>query len=862
MLVAHASDHITHAVIGGKKSIDFGISDDPAFFQILSSALYKDPMLAMVRETICNAWDAHIDSGRTNQPIIITLDDDYLIIKDFGNGIPDAMIGPIYGVYGASTKKNDGRQTGGFGLGCKSPFAYTDHFEVTSCHAGTKTIYNMSKSSAQVQGKPSIVPIASFPTTESGITVKIPLNQEKNNDRLDSLVNQVVFNGDILALFNQQQLPVLGLDNSECGLVLINDHATSGFNTNQFNNGRIYVRYGNVVYPVEKSQEFASLYNKLDNVLNSYYSCRLVMLAPPDSISITPSREALTLSDITVETIKTLMTKFLAVFFKNQELMARHKEMVVEYVDAAAKEEGETYTKLPLEEWKIPGIPGFASEKILRSTEDFALLEVLLRYSGRRGRLKAKLWFEYISQYLSDLALQGKFDRGLFHTWLRVTGRNLKHIDNPDGYRHHSMSKEISIATQWWRKQILAPLVQTMMVEVPDFDRKAMSYIGPNVICDGYKQKELIQVGRVFMKYHTHNLLHMLPPTLVVSHNSKHLPKRLQYVNRVEMGAKGTILKDAYFGYEVSRKKGEAEKVLEALKKIPGIEVLDLTGRLPHEQAAYEERQAEILKARADAAAGKKVHVPLVKKVKPGLVRFDFILDKNHKRIDTKILAESTDPVRITDPEFIALVSTGKEMRHVGRNTSQRVMYAAVMLYGDKGAVTNKQDAYERYREKGAVDLNDYLVDKIMDDVQNLPTLVEYSACDPVKMVNYLDDKIPWSQRRKVTDLVELLTKHPQLSSLVPDIKPLSEEDNLRWAIWSELRQNCPYARRKELQAAQEKVAEIPLKQEIVEFLDKLTGNEFLGLIDIEVASELLRSHRKDPVATAKIASFIQIILN
>ena len=178
MLVAHQDDHITHAVIGGKQQINFGISDDPAFFQILSSALYKDPMLAMVRETICNAWDAHIDSGRTDRPISVTLDDDYLIIRDYGNGIPDALIGPIYAIYGASTKKNDGRQTGGFGLGCKSPFAYTDHFEVTSHHAGVRTIYNMSKSSAAVQGKPSIVPIASFPTTESGITVKIPLNPE------------------------------------------------------------------------------------------------------------------------------------------------------------------------------------------------------------------------------------------------------------------------------------------------------------------------------------------------------------------------------------------------------------------------------------------------------------------------------------------------------------------------------------------------------------------------------------------------------------------------------------------------------------------------------------------------------------
>src|SRR5690606_14046504 len=185
MLVAHQDDRITHAVIGGKKAINFGISDDPAFFQILSSALYKDPMLAMVRETICNAWDAHIENECTDRPIQITLDDDYLIIKDFGKGIPDNLIGPIYAIYGASTKKNDGRQTGGFGLGCKSPFAYTDHFEVTSCHGGMKTIYNISKSSAGVQGKPTIIPIASFPSNETGIQVKIPLDPMKNNFRIE-----------------------------------------------------------------------------------------------------------------------------------------------------------------------------------------------------------------------------------------------------------------------------------------------------------------------------------------------------------------------------------------------------------------------------------------------------------------------------------------------------------------------------------------------------------------------------------------------------------------------------------------------------------------------------------------------------
>ena len=87
---------------------------------------------------------------------------------------------PIYGVYGASTKKQDATVTGGFGLGCKAPFAYSEHFEVTSWHKGTKTIYNLSRSSAEVNGKPGIFPIASFPTTESGLQVRIPLN---NGDR-------------------------------------------------------------------------------------------------------------------------------------------------------------------------------------------------------------------------------------------------------------------------------------------------------------------------------------------------------------------------------------------------------------------------------------------------------------------------------------------------------------------------------------------------------------------------------------------------------------------------------------------------------------------------------------------------------
>ena len=82
MQVSQVSDKIDHAVIGGKGSADFGISDSPEFFAILSSALYKHPKLAMVRETICSAWDAHIASDKTDTPIEVSLKEGNLIIKD------------------------------------------------------------------------------------------------------------------------------------------------------------------------------------------------------------------------------------------------------------------------------------------------------------------------------------------------------------------------------------------------------------------------------------------------------------------------------------------------------------------------------------------------------------------------------------------------------------------------------------------------------------------------------------------------------------------------------------------------------------------------------------------------------------
>ena len=72
MQVTHSADHM---LIGGAKTIEFGISNDAAFFQILSSTLYSDQRLAVAREVLCNAWDAHIRAGITDKPIEVTITD-------------------------------------------------------------------------------------------------------------------------------------------------------------------------------------------------------------------------------------------------------------------------------------------------------------------------------------------------------------------------------------------------------------------------------------------------------------------------------------------------------------------------------------------------------------------------------------------------------------------------------------------------------------------------------------------------------------------------------------------------------------------------------------------------------------------
>ena len=304
-------------VIGNNEAIECGITADAYFMQVLSSTLYKNPLRAMIREVICNAWDAHLEAG-IDAPIEVTITETELIIKDWGLGIPHDQIGPIYGVYGASTKRQTSTVTGGFGLGCKSPWSYTDSFTVISCNQGKRSVYQMLRASEETEGKPCIKPlVVGIPTTDSGLTVKIPIKQ---NDLYSGMLQKIV----------KEFTPYGRLDTVLNGVVqekldrskIVNDWMLCNedfcYSTNR--KGAVKVVYGDVGYDFDL-KDISELQERVADAVDFYEkwlgtkSCAtLILFAEPNTITPAPSRDMLSNTSLTINTITKLLKKFLKDF--------------------------------------------------------------------------------------------------------------------------------------------------------------------------------------------------------------------------------------------------------------------------------------------------------------------------------------------------------------------------------------------------------------------------------------------------------------------------------------------------------------------------------------------------------------------
>ena len=121
----------------------FKLKSSKHAFQLLSSGLYTNKIQAVIRELSCNAADAHVLNSNQKTAFDVKLPnrlDSQFYVRDYGPGLSDDGVMNLYTTYFESTKSESNDFTGGFGVGSKSPFAYTDMFTVESIHTGVTRI--------------------------------------------------------------------------------------------------------------------------------------------------------------------------------------------------------------------------------------------------------------------------------------------------------------------------------------------------------------------------------------------------------------------------------------------------------------------------------------------------------------------------------------------------------------------------------------------------------------------------------------------------------------------------------------------------------------------------------------------------
>lgn len=294
------------------KETSFSIKASPIAFDILSNKLYSDPILAIVRELLCNAYDSHVVAGTIDTPIDVIFPNNLentFTIRDYGTGLSKESIYELYTTFFGSNKSDSNDLTGGFGLGSKTPFAYTTSFSVTSYYNGVESKYLVTKK----DGYPTIYEISDTPTTEpNGLKVVIPVSKDNYDTGkfFTAFQNYIYYIPEINVNSNAEYykgIKVYQKDNITC-------YKTKYTYKNEC---KVFIKQGQNVYGVSTNKYIG--YETLDifSDINRYLD--VVIEVPIGTIGITPNREQLSVEDKDFHTVANILTKCINTFITNFE---------------------------------------------------------------------------------------------------------------------------------------------------------------------------------------------------------------------------------------------------------------------------------------------------------------------------------------------------------------------------------------------------------------------------------------------------------------------------------------------------------------------------------------------------------------
>lgn len=274
---------------GLTKTIKCGMTINSYAFKLLAEQ-YSNPIKAIVQEISANCYDAHVRAGKEDVPFSVKLPnklDNHIRFRDYGVSMSPEKIENVYANYMTSDKRETNDEVGYFGIGSKTPLAYTDSFNVTTYKDGVMRMYTIGYDENNI---PEINQYGEYPTEEpDGVEVSFAVKQNdftKFEDAAKLVYSfykvHPVINGSDSFVNNNYSVFASG-NNWK-----ILDQSTSYDDS--------YLVMGNIGYKLH-------YHHFRDEVRELFYHSSIQIEVPVGSVKITPSREELMYTDETIEYI-------------------------------------------------------------------------------------------------------------------------------------------------------------------------------------------------------------------------------------------------------------------------------------------------------------------------------------------------------------------------------------------------------------------------------------------------------------------------------------------------------------------------------------------------------------------------------
>ncbi len=270
------------------KKMGFAPEAESFLMDMMSDGLYSDKFGSIVREIASNCIDANVEAGSTD-PVSISVtapssftNSGEIVFQDSGVGICPDRIEDIFTLYFASTKRDGNDMIGGFGIGAKSPFAYTDVFRVETWCNGNKYTYLLEK-----RGQDRTCTLLDTAVEEGkGTKIRIPVKDKWDYEKFVDAINEQTMLMRPLAVTLSDNKAYESTEVFEFENFFVSRDRNGTYATSK-------VALGNVVYPVDK------------DVSGEYLaSCSIIPKLEIGSCMPTMSRESIQMTDDTKAYIK------------------------------------------------------------------------------------------------------------------------------------------------------------------------------------------------------------------------------------------------------------------------------------------------------------------------------------------------------------------------------------------------------------------------------------------------------------------------------------------------------------------------------------------------------------------------------